>query len=80
VGLITVVHKIAIGDVDDVEFYSAMPLKEFKSTEKCQWLEKHSLTELEYRIGRGDVEHGYVIVIFANLNIDDLNFFKSKWN
>ncbi len=47
-GLKIIVHKIAMGDVEDPELYAAAPILEWEKSEKGQWLHKNSKQQMEY--------------------------------
>ena len=77
--MITVVHKIAMGDVEDPELYAAEPIIKFERTEKGQWLHEHSYKEMVFNIRPNPETYGWMVVISAWLNERDLTFYKLKW-
>jgi hypothetical protein len=78
-GLKIVVHKIPMGDVEDPEIYAAEPIIAFEKTAKGQWLHKHSCEQMTFNIYPNPETYGWVVVITAWLEEQDLTYYKLKW-
>ena len=78
-GLKIIVHKIAMGDVEDPELYAAAPILEWEKSEKGQWLAKNSKQQMEYIVRPNAETYGWMVLIFAWLEEQDLTYFKLKW-
>ena len=79
-GLKLLVHKIALGDVEDPEIYAADPILKFEKTEKGQWLHAHSCEQMTFNIYPNPETYGFVVVIHAWLNEKDLTYYNLKWS
>lgn len=78
-GLKLVVHKIPMGDVEDPELYAAAPILEWEKSEKGRWLAKNSKQQMEYIVRPNQETYGWMVIIFAWLEEQDLTYFKLKW-
>ena len=61
-----VVHKFAMGDVEDVEIYMAQPIYEWQQTDHGKWVMTHG-RDPQYHINADPVSYGYQIVITAHI-------------
>ena len=78
-GLKIIVHKIPMGDVEDPELYAAAPILEWEKSEKGRWLHTNSKRQMEYIVRPNEETYGYIVIIFAWLEEQDLTYFKLKW-
>ena len=78
-GLKIIVHKIPMGDVEDPELYAAAPIYEWEKSAKGQWLHEHSKQQMEYIVRPNQETYGWVVIIFAWLEEQDLTYYKLKW-
>jgi len=78
-GLKIIVHKIEMGDVEDPELYAAAPIMSWENSEKGQWLQKNSKQQMEYIVRPNQETYGWMVLIFAWLEEQDLTYFKLKW-
>lgn len=79
-GLKIIVHKIPMGDVEDPELYAAAPILEWEKSDKGRWLHNHSKRQMEYIVRPNDETYGWVVIIFAWLEEQDLTYYKLKWS
>ena len=73
------VHKIAMGDVEDPEIYAAVPIIDWEKSEKGKWLKKHSQRQMEYIISPNSETYGWMVLIFAWLEEQDITYYRLKW-
>ena len=78
-GLKIIVHKIPMGDVEDPELYAAAPILEWEKSAKGQWLHEHSKQQMEYIVRPNQETYGWMVIIFAWLEEQDLTYYKLKW-
>jgi hypothetical protein len=78
-GIRVTVHKIPMGDVEDPEIYAADPIIKFEKTEQGQWLHSHSTRQLEFIIRPNQETYGWMVIIFAWLEEQDLTYYRLKW-
>ena len=78
-GLKISVHKIAMGDVEDPELYAAAPIMEFEKSAKGRWLTENSKQQMEYIVRPNQETYGWMIIIFAWLEEQDLTYYRLKW-
>ena len=78
-GLKITVHKIAMGDVEDPELYAAAPIMEFEKSAKGRWLTENSKQQMEYIVRPNPETYGWMVIIFAWLEEQDLTYYKLKW-
>lgn len=74
-----IVHKIPMGDVEDPELYAAAPILEWEKSAKGRWLAENSKRQMEYIIRPNPETYGYMVIIFAWVEEQDLTYFKLKW-
>ena len=78
-GLKITVHKIAMGDVEDPELYAAAPIMEFEKSAKGRWLTENSKQQMEYIVRPNQETYGWMVIIFAWLEEQDLTYYRLKW-
>jgi len=78
-GLKIIVHKIPMGDVEDPELYAAAPIMEWEKSEKGQWLHEHSRQQMEYIVRPNSETYGWMVLIFAWLEEQDITYYRLKW-
>ena len=78
-GLKIIVHKIPMGDVEDPELYAAAPICEWEKSAKGQWLHEHSKQQMEYIVRPNQETYGWMVIIFAWLEEQDLTYYRLKW-
>jgi len=78
-GLKITVHKIEMGDVEDPEIYAAAPIMNWEKSEQGKWLHKHSTRQLEFIIRPNQETYGWMIIIFAWLEEQDVTYYRLKW-
>jgi hypothetical protein len=71
-------HTFSMGDVEDPELYAAMPLGEFMSTEKGQWIRNNCL-DPQYII-RPDVNtFGVRVIVYGEVEDKSATEYLLKW-
>jgi hypothetical protein len=71
-------HTFSMGDVEDPELYAAMPLGEFMSTEKGQWIRNNCL-DPQYII-RPDVNtFGVQVIVYGEVEDKSATEYLLKW-
>ena len=78
-GLRIIVHKIPMGDVEDPELYAAAPILEWEKSAKGRWLKENSKKQMEYIIRPNVETYGWMVIIFAWLEEQDITYYKLKW-
>ena len=78
-GLKITVHKIAMGDVEDPELYAAAPIMAFEKSAKGRWLTENSKQQMEYIVRPNPETYGWMVIIFAWLEEQDLTYYRLKW-
>ena len=73
------VHKIAMGDVEDPEVYAAVPIMDWEKSEKGLWLKEHSKQQMEYIVRPNPETYGWMVLIFAWLEEQDITYYRLKW-
>ena len=74
-----VVHKMHMGDVEDVELYAAEPLYKFQKSEKGSWVMQHALKEPVWYC-RPDYETiSNIVVVVAEFSDENATLFQLKW-
>ena len=68
-----------MGDVEDPEIYAAGPIIDFERSEKGRWLMANSYKQLEFTIRPNQKTYGWMVIIFAWLNKQDLTYYSLKW-
>lgn len=68
-----------MGDVEDPELYAAAPIMEWEKSEKGRWLAANSKQQMEYIVRPNAETYGWMVLIFAWLEEQDLTYFKLKW-
>ena len=73
------VHKFRLGDVEDPEIYAAAPIMEWEKSEKGKWLKEHSKQQMEYIVRPNQDTYGWMVIIFAWLEEQDITYYRLKW-
>jgi hypothetical protein len=74
-----VVHKVQMGDVEDVELYAAEPLYKFEISDKGRWVMENALQKPVWYC-RPDYEtFGNKLTVIAELSDENATFFQLKW-
>jgi hypothetical protein len=73
-----VFHSFTMGDVDDLEIYSAMPIMEWKATEQGQWVMEHC-SDPQYRFQQHPQTWGHQVELFGELDDKHAVVFLLKW-
>jgi hypothetical protein len=74
-----IVHTIEMGDVEDPEIYAAAPILDFEKTDKGRWLTENSKQQMEYIVRPNQETYGWMVIIFAWLEEQDLTYYRLKW-
>lgn len=68
-----------MGDVEDPEIYAAIPLGEFMSTEKGQWI-KQNCPDPQYIIRTDPNTFGIRIIVYGKVDDRSATEYYLKWN
>jgi len=68
-----------MGDVEDPELYAAVPIIEFEKSAKGHWLTENSKQQMEYIVRPNQETYGWMVIIFAWLEEQDLTYYRLKW-
>lgn len=74
-----VVHKVRMGDVEDVELYAAEPLYQFETSEKGKWVTENALQTPVWYCRPDYQTLGNLLTIVAELSDEDATLFQLKW-
>lgn len=75
-----VVHRFNVGDVEDPDLYSAIPIDDWQKTEKGSWVMERAV---ESPLCTRMINHNsfsYTFVIRAKLSDKDYTFYQLKWS
>jgi hypothetical protein len=73
-----VFHTFRMGDVEDPELYAAIPIIEWKKTEKGQWVMEHC-PDPQFRVAPDSYAWGHQISIYGPLEESAAIVFMLKW-
>lgn len=73
------VYEFNMGDVEDPEIYAAEPLYKWEHSEMGQWVMKNSKIRPSFNITTCPDTYGYRCYVTADLEGEELTFFKLKW-
>ena len=68
-----------MGDVEEPELYAAAPILEWEKSEKGRWLHEHSRQQMEYIVRPNSETYGWMVIIFAWLEEQDITYYRLKW-
>jgi hypothetical protein len=68
-----------MGDVEDPELYAAMPLGEFMSTEKGQWI-RDNCADPQYIIRPDPATFGVRVIVYGDVKDQSATEYYLKWN
>jgi hypothetical protein len=68
-----------MGDVEDPELYAAMPLGEFMSTEKGQWI-RTNCSDPQYIIRPDPVTFGVRVIVYGEVEDKSATEYYLKWH
>jgi hypothetical protein len=74
-----IVHRFALGDVEDPDLYAGFPLIEWRESEQGTWVMKHSIETPMWIRHVDPATYGYQYAIRAWLKGPDYTFFQLKW-
>ena len=73
-----VFHSFNMGDVEDPELYASLPLGEFMTTEKGQWIKDHC-ADPRYVIRPWPASWGNKVIVYGEVSESDAVFYELKW-
>ena len=68
-----------MGDVEDPELYAAMPLGEFMSTEKGQWV-RNNCSDPKYIIRPDPATFGVRVIVYGEVEDKSATEYYLKWH
>lgn len=74
-----IVHKVAMGDVEDPQLYAAEPLYHFEISEKGKWVMEHALETPVWFCRPNPDTYYYSVIIEATFTEEMATYFKLKW-
>jgi hypothetical protein len=74
-----VVHKFAMGDVEDPDLYAAEPMWKWQQTEQGKFIMEHAVDTPEWHRRIDHTTYGYQYAITAELESKKLSEFYLKW-
>jgi hypothetical protein len=72
-------HTFGIGDPDDPELYASIPLADFMSTEKGQWI-KANCADPQYIIRTDAAMYGQKVIVYGEVEEKLATEYYLKWD
>ena len=74
------VHSFIMGDVEDLDLYSAQPIMEWQQSEAGQWVIEHAVETPFWHRQVDPNTFGWKYYIIARLKEQDQTYWALKWN